>query len=237
VTIAAEALDQFVDRQVAVEEADARAGGHDPRDVGFGRFEHLVDQHPFRRLDDAGFLAVGHQRPQLVGLEDVLAPDVLADDEGRDAVGDHAHDVAQGGDDEDPLGQEAGRQQRRELDRKIDGDRLRRHLAEQQQQRHHHHDVDPAGVFLAEGGHQDHGHVGRGGDVDQLVAAEQRDDQSPRLVEHGVNALGMRIARIAQFLQVDPAERKKRRFRAGEKGRHAEQAALDQNADHQFPVD
>ncbi|MEF8709717.1 MAG: hypothetical protein V5B38_12870 [Candidatus Accumulibacter propinquus] len=150
-TIAAEALDQFRDRQVAVKEADARAGGHDPCHVGFRRFEHLVDEHPFRRLDDPGFLAVGHQRTQLVGLQDVLAPDVLADDEGRDPVGNHPHDIAQGGDDEDPLGQEARRQQRGELDRKIDGDGLRRHLAEQQQQRHHHHDVDPAGVFLAKG--------------------------------------------------------------------------------------
>jgi hypothetical protein len=237
VTIAAKALDQFLDRQIAVEKADARTGRHDPRDVGFGGFEHLVDEHPLRGLDDPGFLAVGHQRPQFVGLEDVLASDVLADDEGRDAVGDHAHDVAQGGDDEDPLGQEAGRQQRRELGREIDRDRLRRHFAEQQQQRHHHQDVDPAGIFLAEGGDQDHRHVGRGGDVDQLVAAEQRDDQSPWLVEHGVNALGMRIARIAQFLQVDPTERKERGFRPGKKGRHREQAALYQDAHHQFPVD
>jgi hypothetical protein len=189
VAIAAKALDQFLDRQVAVEEADARAGGHDPRDVGFGRFEHLVDQHPFRGLDDAGFLAVGHQRPQFVGLEDVLAPDVLADDEGRDAVGDQAHDVAQRGDDENPFGQEAGRQEGRELDRKIDRDRLRRHFTEQQQQRHHDQDVDPAGVVLAESGDQDHRHVGGGGDVDQFVAAEQRDDQAPRFVEHGVNAV------------------------------------------------
>jgi hypothetical protein len=41
------------------------------------------------------------------GLQDVLAIDVLADDEGRDTVGNQAHDVAQWGDDEDPLGQEA----------------------------------------------------------------------------------------------------------------------------------
>jgi hypothetical protein len=107
------------------------------------------------------------------------------------------------------LGRKRADSRRRELDREIDRDRLRRHFAEQQQQRHHHQDVDPAGVVLAEGGDQNHRHVGRGGDVHQFVAAEQRDDQPPRLVEHGVNALGMRVAGIPQFLQVDPAERKR----------------------------
>jgi hypothetical protein len=47
----------------------------------------------------------------------------------------------------------------------------------------------------------------------------------------------MRIAGIAQFLKIDPTERKERRFGAGEKGRHAEQDALNQDAHHQFPVD
>jgi hypothetical protein len=84
---------------------------------------------------------------------------------------------------------------------------------------------------------QDHCHVGRRGDVNQFVAAEQRDDQTPRLVEHGVDALGMGIARIAQFLQVDAAEREKRRFGTREKSRHAEQATLDQQTDQQLPVD
>ena len=236
-TIAAKHLDHVFNGQTAVKGANLWAWGHDPGDVGFGGLEHLVDQYPFRGLYDARLLAVGHQRSQFVGLEDVLASDVLADDEGRDAVGYHANHVAQGGDDQYPFRQDTGRELGRILDREIDGYRFRCHFAEQQQKRHHDDDVNPAGIRLAERVNEDHGHVGRCRDVHQFVAAEQRDDQSSWLVEHGVDALGIGIARIAQLLKIDATQRKQGGFRTGEKRRHAEEHALNQNADREFPVD
>ncbi len=75
--------------------------------------------------------------------------------------------------------------------------------------------VDPANILLAEKQQQDRGHVDRRGDIDQLVAAQDGNDQAARLIEHGVNAVRIAMARLSQFLQIDPTEGKQRGFRTG----------------------
>ena len=79
-------FDQLGHRQAGIEKTDTRTGRHDPRNIGLGRFEHIIDQHALSGVDDASFFTLFEQGSKLIGMEYILPINVLADDIGRDSI-------------------------------------------------------------------------------------------------------------------------------------------------------
>ena len=182
-------------------------------DIRFRRLHDVVDEHPLGSIDDPRLLPFFQERAKLVRMQDILPVDHLPHQQRRDAVRDKPNRLAQRRDQYDPLGQDASRNAGREFYREVDRYGLGGHLPEQQQQRHHDKDVQPARVG-AKQDQQNGGHVGRRGNVDQLVPAQDGNDQPARLIEQGVETLGIRMSRVPEFLKVDAAEGEERRFRS-----------------------
>jgi hypothetical protein len=101
-------------------------------------------------------------------------------------------------------------------------------LAKEQEQRDHHHDVQDRGtVRVTVERQQDASEVDRGGDVDQLVAAKNRDDQPPGLVEQPPDHLFFGVSFAAQALQRGLGDREQRSLRGREERRPAKQQDLE----------
>ena len=222
VLVLAELLHHFRHAHADVQELDAGAWRHDLDDLGFPGFQEVVDEHAFGGVEHALGDHVLHQGAEFVNLQQVLASPFLADDPGGDAIGDHADQPAQRRHEAYPEGQRRRHQACADAHRVADGDGLGGHFAEKQQQREHDDDVDRAGAAVAVEADQDPREVDGGRDVDQFVAAQDGDDQSPRLVEKVVKVLRLRVAIAAEFLQVEARKREKGGFGTRKKCRQNE---------------
>jgi hypothetical protein len=97
-----------------------------------------------------------------------------------------------------------------------DGEGLGGDLAEQQKHRNHDEQVHPLVLrpeYMDDGRRRNH----RGGNVDQLVADEDGDDQAPGLAQHLPDQLEPRIAILAHLLQLHLIEREQAGFGARKK--------------------
>jgi hypothetical protein len=211
-------------------------GRHDVGDFGIRGLQQVVDQDPLGGVDDPRLLALLQEGLEFVRLEEILAGHGVPDDPGGDPVRHQAHGLPQGGDKPDPAWQNLGADVLGEADGEGDGDGLGRYLAHQQEHGHHDQDVDPPHILGPEDSQEDGRHVGRGGDVDQLVAAQDGNDEPPGFVEEGVDALRGRVPGIAQLLQVNPAQGEEGGLGTGKDGRPREEDDLKEDANDEFEV-
>ena len=96
---------------------------------------------------------------------------------------------------------------------------------------HHHGGVDHAGI--AEPGQQHAGRQRRGGDIDRVVAEQQRAEQPLALLEQAVDDAGALVAVLFQPRHAGARRRGQRRLAAGEESR---QQQAEQHNDEREPV-
>ena len=152
---------------------------------------------------------------------------MLTHDQRRQPFGDTANRPPQRRHELDPDAKRYGDQSRSETDGIRHRDRLWRHFAEQQNQRQHHQNADRPRLFRAIQRHQDTGQIDGRRDIDDFVTTENRDDQASRLIEQGVNRLGIGMPLPTELLQVQFGKREQRGFRTGEERGTKQQRCLE----------
>ena len=167
-------------------EKHPRAGRHDLDHFRVTCVEEIVNQHAFGRVELSFSGDFFDQAAKLVDLQDVLCIRAFADQHGGDAIGHSANRPPHRSHQPHPQAERSSKQIRAESRWIRDSDCLGRHFAEQQDQRQHHGDADHSGFVLSVKCDQHARQIDRRGDVDDFVAAQDRNDQPPRLVEQFV---------------------------------------------------
>ncbi len=217
--------------------------GHEG-DVGPGRHEvvHALTAEIEDLIDVLGLgMVQGALADRHVGqgadhvLGDEVAPRaLLADEKGGEKLRDDAYHPADGRDQAGELVDERALEGS-EGDIVADGEDLGRDLPEYQEEGDHDEEVDE--FILGAKEMDDHGRRNdRGGDVDELVANEDGDDESSGLAQDTFDEIDAAIAIGAHLFDLHLVEGEEGGFSAGKKARKAEQDNEDYQLDDECNV-